>query len=324
MRVHRSYRGLRPEARGAVVAIGNFDGVHRGHRAVIGAAGERAASLGARQGVVTFEPHPREVLTPDTAPARLTPLRAKALLLRGLGVDHFYVLPFTVALMRMSPEAFVGEVLVAGLGVRHVVVGHDFRFGHRRAGDVALLETLGFRHGFGVTGMAPVSWRGETCSSSRIREALAAGEVADAADLLGHPHAVEGRVVRGEGRGRGLGFPTANLHPTHPRALLPATGIYAVRAGVVRPGGGEPAPVWLDGAASLGWTPTFGEVRGRPRLEVHLFDFVGDLYGQRLCVAFVARLRGERRFEGADELRRQIEQDCRRARDLLAAANRWP
>lgn len=322
MRVHRSHRGLRPEARGAVVAIGNFDGVHRGHRAVVGAAGERAAGLGARLGVVTFEPHPREVLTPDTAPGRLTPLRAKALLLRGLGIGDLYVLPFTAALMRMSPEAFVEGVLVAGLGVRHVVVGDDFRFGHRRAGDVALLEAQGFRHGFGVTGMAPVGWRGETCSSSRIREALAAGEVADAADLLGHPHAVEGRVVRGDGRGRGLGFPTANVRPTHPRALLPATGIYAVRAGVVRPG--EPAPVWLDGAASLGWNPTFDDVRGEPRLEVHLFDFVGDLYGQRLCVAFVARLRGERRFDDVDELRRQIEQDCRRARDLLAAADRWP
>ncbi len=322
MRVHRSYRGLRPESRGAVVAIGNFDGVHRGHRAVIGAAGERAVGLGARQGVLTFEPHPREVLAPDAAPARLTPLRAKALLLRGLGVDHFYVLPFTAALMQKSPEAFVEEVLVAGLGVRHVVVGDDFRFGHRRAGDVALLETLGFRHGCGVPGLAPVAGRGETCSSSRIREALAAGEVADAADLLGHPHAVEGRVVEGERRGRALGFPTANLRPTHPRALLPATGIYAVRAGVVRPG--EPAPAWLDGAASLGWNPTFGDVSGAPRLEVHLLDFVGDLYGQRLCVAFVARLRGERRFDDVDDLRRQMEQDCRRARDLLAAANRWP
>ncbi|HET6518480.1 MAG TPA: bifunctional riboflavin kinase/FAD synthetase [Geminicoccaceae bacterium] len=319
MRVHRSYRGLPPEARGAVVAIGNFDGVHRGHRAVVGAAGERAARLGARLGVVTFEPHPREVLTPEAAPARLTPLRAKALLLGRLGVAELFVLPFTAALMRKSPEAFVGEVLVAGLGARHVVVGDDFRFGHRRAGDVALLETLGFRHGFGVTGMAPVAWRGETCSSSRIREALAAGEVADAAELLGHPHAVEGRVVRGDGRGRTLGFPTANVRPGHPRALLPATGIYAVRAGLVRRGGDGPA--WLDGAASLGWNPTF-EAR-ELRLEVHLFDFVGDLYGQRLCVTFVARLRGERRFDDVDDLRRQIEQDCRRARDLLAGADRW-
>jgi riboflavin kinase / FMN adenylyltransferase len=322
MRVHRGYRGLPPEARGPVVAIGSFDGVHRGHRAVIGAAGERAVGLGAPLGVVTFEPHPREVLRPEAAPARLTPLRVKARLLRDLGVARLYVLPFGAGLMRKTPEAFVEEVLVAGLGVRHVVVGKDFRFGHRRAGDVDLLERTGFRHGFGVSALARVPWRGEVCSSSRIREALAAGEIEEATDLLGHPHAVEGRVVRGDGRGRGLGYPTANVRPHHPRALLPAPGIYAVRAGVV----GRDGPAWHDAAVSLGRRPTFGE-GGDLRLEAHLLDFDSDLYGRRLCVAFVARLRGERRFESVDELKRQMEQDCRRARELLAAtaaAKRWP
>jgi riboflavin kinase/FMN adenylyltransferase len=312
MRIHRGYWNLPKAALHAVVAIGNFDGVHRGHRALIATAAERAQELGAPLGVITFEPHPREVLTPDQAPPRLTPFRIKARLLAELGVEHLFALAFNPHLMRKTPEQFVHDVLAGGLGVRHVVVGYDFRFGHRRAGDVATLEGLGGDYGFAVSCLEPVTWRGEICSSSRIRAAIGAGDVALARDLLAHPFAVEGRVVAGDRRGHELGYPTANLRPPRRRALWPATGIYAVRAGW--PAGA--ATVWRDAVASLGFRPTFG---GQDlRLEVHLFDCEIDLYGRRLCCGFVERLRGEESFASVAALKSQMDRDCSLARAALA------
>lgn len=312
MQIHRGYWSLPQAALHGVVAIGNFDGVHRGHRALIEAARARARELEAPLGVITFEPHPREVLTPDRAPPRLTPFRIKARLLAELEVAHLFALAFNQHLMSKSPEQFVHDVLAGGLGVRHVVVGFDFRFGHKRVGDADLLAALGDEYGFGVTRIEPVAWRGEVCSSSLVREAVARGDVALARDLLGHPFLVEGRVVAGDRRGRELGYPTANLRPSR-RGLWPADGIYAVRASW-----DTHAPVWHDGVASLGVRPTFGG--GERLLEVHLFECDVDLYGRRLCCAFVERLRAEQIFATVEELKAQMDRDSAAARAALAAA----
>jgi riboflavin kinase/FMN adenylyltransferase len=311
MQIHRGYWSLPQAALHGVVAIGNFDGVHRGHRALIEAAAVRARELRAPLGVITFEPHPREVLTPDRAPPRLTPFRVKARLLAELGVAHLFALAFNQHLMTKPPEKFVHDVLAGGLGVRHVVVGFDFRFGHKRAGDAAGLAALGAEYGFGVSRIEPVAWRGAVCSSSRVREAVAAGDVNLARDLLGHPFLVEGHVVAGERRGRELGYPTANLRPTR-RGLWPANGIYAVRATWDRR-----APVWHDAVASLGVRPTFGG--GDRLLAVHLFEREVDLYGCRLCCAFVERLRAEAAFATVEDLQAQMHRDSAAARAALAA-----
>lgn len=305
MRVfHRAPR-LPDAFRGAAVAIGNFDGVHRGHRAVLDAA--RALVPGAAPGVLTFEPHPREVLQPDRAPARLTPLAAKLRLLREAGARFVQVLRFDRALIAMPAEAFVREVLVERLGAAGVAVGQDFRFGHGRGGDPALLTWLGPILGFRASVVTPLAVDGEPCSSTRVRELLGDGHVALAAALLGRPHAVEGRVVRGDGRGRQIGFPTANLALRGRRPMLPAAGVYAVTVRP-RPGG---AVVW-PGVANLGHRPTF---EGRElRLEVHLLDRGPDLYGTPLEVGFVERLRGEMRFDGIESLRAQIARDVAQAR----------
>jgi riboflavin kinase / FMN adenylyltransferase len=313
MRIHRGYWKLARDAWGTVVAIGNFDGVHRGHRVLIETARRRAGVLEAPLGVVTFEPHPREVLSPENAPPRLTPFRVKARLLADLGVEHLFVIAFNQTLRQKSPEAFVHDVLAGGLGIRHAVVGYDFRFGYRAAGDVERLEMLGQDYRFGVSRVEPVTWDGEVCSSSRIRAAVEAGEVALARDLLGHPFMIEGRVVAGERRGRELGYPTANLRPPARRVLWPPAGIYAVRARA--PDRGED---WRDAVASLGWRPTFD---GRDLvLEVHLFDYGAELYDQWLCCAFIERLRDEERFESVEALRSQMARDCIRARTVLAAS----
>jgi riboflavin kinase/FMN adenylyltransferase len=312
MRVHRAYWSLPKSALYSVVAIGNFDGVHRGHGALIEAARARARELAAPLGIVTFEPHPREVLTPQSAPARITPFRIKAHLLAELGVEHLFALPFNKYLREKTPEGFVHDVLAGGLGVRHVVIGYDFRFGYKAKGDAALLSELCAEYGFGVTVVDPVTWRGEVCSSSRTRAAVARGDVALARDLLGHPFMIEGRVAPGARRGRELGYPTANLHPPRRGALVPPAGVYALRAGHRRGG----APMWHPAVASLGVRPTFA---GEDFLiEVHLLDGGADLYGARLCCAFIERLRDEVRFASADALKAQMAQDCAQARDLLA------
>ena len=312
MQIQRGYWSLPHAALHGVVAIGNFDGVHRGHRALIEVARARAAELGAPLGVVTFEPHPREVLTPERAPPRLTPFRTKARLLAELGVGHLFALAFNEHLMRKSPEQFVHDVLAGGLGVRHVTVGFDFRFGHKRAGDADTLAALGREYDFGVTRIEPVAWRGEVCSSSRVREAVAGGEVARARDHRGHPLLVGGRGVAGERRGRELGYPTANSRPGR-RGLWPADGIYAVRTAWA-----SDRPVWHDAVASLGVRPTFGG--GERLLEIHVFDQEVDLYGRRVCCAFVERLRGEERFASVEALKAQMDRDGAAARAALAAA----
>ncbi|MCX8099946.1 MAG: bifunctional riboflavin kinase/FAD synthetase [Geminicoccaceae bacterium] len=307
MRVVRRFAVLPAAARGAAVAIGNFDGVHLGHRAVLQAAQRAARALGAGWGVVTFEPHPREVLSPEQAPPRLTPFRRKAGLLRALGVELLVVLPFDRALAARSPEAFVGEILLERLGVRAIATGTDFRFGHRRAGDVALLAALGRSRGIAVEAVAPVELGGERCSSSAIRAHLERGRVAEAARLLGRPHTIDGRVRPGARRGRQLGFPTANLE-LPPRLAAPADGVYAVLVRLA----GEPAGRGHPGIANLGWRPTFDGTRRL--LEVHLLDGRFELYGKKLEVDFLERLREERRFDGPEALARQIAIDCEAAR----------
>lgn len=314
MRIFRRFDALPAAARGACVAIGNFDGLHKGHRAVLAAAREEATRLGAPLGVVTFEPHPREVLVPESAPRRLAPFRRKAALLRDEGVEICVALPFDEAFMRLSAEDFAGQVLHRRLGVRAVAAGEDFRFGHRRAGDLALLAALGRERGFSVRPVPAVEEGGRVCSSTVIRGLLAEGDVAAAAGLLGRPYAVEGRVRPGDQRGRTIGFPTANVHPLAQRVMLPAIGVYAVRAEAEGEPGSWPA------VANLGRRPTF-DGKG-VLLEVHLLDGRHELYGRRLRVLFLERLRDERRFADIAALKSQIERDCaaaRRVHGLLTA-----
>jgi riboflavin kinase/FMN adenylyltransferase len=320
MKVHRSYQGLSEAARGAVVAIGNFDGVHRGHKALIDAARSKAEALGAPLGIITFEPHPLQMLRPDLAPKRLTPFRIKTKVLADLGVEHVFALTFNQAMREKSPEAFVRDVLQGGLGIRHVVIGYDFRFGHKASGDASDLTRLGESHSFGVTRIDPVHWHGEVCSSSRIRAVVAAGDVAQASELLGHPFMIEGRVVDGDKRGRELGYPTANIRPPEagsPRgpALWPMAGVYAVRASWRE--GVE--TIVADGAANIGYRPTFNDQQGH-LLEIYPMDQKVDLYGKRLCCQFVERLRGEKAFADIELLKAQMAKDCEDAKAALGNA----
>jgi riboflavin kinase/FMN adenylyltransferase len=312
MRIHRDHAGLPAAARGASVAIGNFDGVHRGHREVIRVAAEHGRRLGRPLGVVTFEPHPRELLNPAAAPQRLTSLRRKAELLRDLGVERLHVLRFDERLMRVTAEEFVEGMLLGELGIAAVTTGRDFRFGHRRQGDTALLAALAEARAAPATVVDPVTVEGLPCSSTGIRTALAEGRLDRANAMLGYAYELEGVVRPGDRRGRTIGFPTANVHPLGRRPMLPAIGVYAVRAGLRR--GGRTA--WLPAVANLGRRPTF-DGKGI-LLEVHLLEGGGDLYGQRLRVAFLERLRGEQRFSGLDELKAQIARDCERARAIHA------
>lgn len=296
--------------RGAVVAIGNFDGVHLGHQAVIGEAGRIARAGGLPHAVLTFEPHPRRVFRPDDPPFRLTPFRAKSRHIEALGVDLLFTLHFDLAFAQKSAEDFIATVLVRNLGLRHAVVGYDFVFGHQRRGTAALLEARGAELGFGVAVVDPIAASGGAVySSTRIRELLAAGKPREAAALLGRFWEIEGRVERGDARGRTIGFPTANLMLDD--YLRPAAGVYAIRVGMEEGG----RTLWHDGVANLGQRPTFGG--SDLRLEAHLFDFDSDLYGRHLRVALVEHLRPERKFPGLDALRAQITEDAVQARTLL-------
>lgn len=309
MRVHRGCAALPPEAVGCAVAIGNFDGVHRGHRAVIEAARHQVAGP-AGLGVVTFEPHPREVLSPATAPLRLAPLRRKIALLRDIGVEHLFLLRFDRALMAMPADEFIERILVDRLGIKGLAAGEAFRFGHRRQGDAALLGKAAAARGFTFAAVPPIMADGLPCSSTRIRAALTEGELALANRLLGYPFELTGIVREGHQRGRTIGFPTANIAPAAERWSLPAAGVYAVRAGRCTPAG----KVWYPGIANLGRRPTFDG--DRLLLEVHLLDVRLDLYGQRLDVAFLERLRGEVKFPGIEALQAQIAEDCSAARRI--------
>ncbi|MDE1148470.1 MAG: bifunctional riboflavin kinase/FAD synthetase [Azospirillaceae bacterium] len=313
MKLLRHYEDAPAEMRGAVVALGNFDGVHLGHQAVISQARAMAADLGRPAVVVTFEPHPRTFFRPDDAPFRLTPLRIKTRLVEALGIDAMVVLHFDDALSHMTAEDFVVKVLADGLGVHHVVAGYDFLFGHQRGGDMTLLRTLGARHGFGVTEARPVAdGQGEVYSSTAVRRHLQEGRPLEAAAILGHPFEIEGRVEHGDKRGRTIGFPTANIEVQE--YLRPRFGVYSMRAGV--DAGAE--TVWHDGVANLGRRPTVGGLV--ERLEAHLFDFDDDLYGRHVRVQLLDFIRPEMKFENFQALKDQIVQDSAEARRRLAGS----
>jgi riboflavin kinase/FMN adenylyltransferase len=319
MRVFRHYEGLPPASQGSVIAIGNFDGVHRGHQAVIGDAVRRARANSHPSAVLTFEPHPRRFFRPDTPPFLLTRLRTKARVLAALGVDNLFVLRFNAALAAFSAEDFIDRILVEGLRASQVVVGYDFVFGKARRGNPDLLRDRLAARGIAAMVMPPVAAphaepdgdsEGLIYSSTGVRDALRAGDPRAAARLLGRPFEIEGRVRRGDARGRLLGFPTANIWLGD--YLRPALGVYAVKVRVDE----VSAPANLTGVANLGLRPTFGGAE--PRLEVHLFDFHGDLYGRRLAVELVDFLRPERKFEGIEALKAQIAADATAAKAALA------
>ncbi len=311
MHVFRHFENLPDEVRGASVAVGNFDGVHLGHQAVIGEAGRVARDQGIPWAVLSFEPHPRSLFTTDQEPFRLTPFRIKARHVEALGVDNMIVLHFDHEFAGLSADDFVKKVLVKGLGARHVVSGYDFVFGHKRAGNCELLLHKGKEEGFDFTCVSAVD-DGETIySSTRVRRYLKVGDPRGAANLLGRPFEIEGRVEHGDARGRTIGFPTANLHLGE--YLRPALGVYAVRAGI-----DEGADTrWLEGVANFGNRPTFDKKDAI--FEVHLFDFDGDLYGRHLRIALVDFLRKEKKFDGLDDLKAQIALDSNNARQILAA-----
>jgi riboflavin kinase/FMN adenylyltransferase len=291
-----------------VIAPGNHDGVHLGHREILRTARRLAAQYGSGTRALTFEPHPSALIDPENAPEKLTLQPRRAELLRGAGADSVLVQAFTPEFAAQPPEAFVDSLVAQG--ARALVVGRDFRFGHQRQGDVALLRALGARRGFEVAIQEPVLLEGQRVSSSAVRKALREGQVALANRMLGRVHELQGEVVRGDQRGRSIGFPTANLQPEP--VMPPSDGVYAVIARELdRPDG-----KLLTGVANLGTRPTFAAGRS---VEVHLFDFEREIYGTRLRVGFVERVRGEQRFAGVDELRAQILQDCERVQQLLAA-----
>ncbi len=287
--------------------MGNFDGVHLGHRSVI----DLARRPGQPLGVVTFEPHPREFFAPASPPFRLMNPEARANRLARLGVDQLYELPFDAALAALTPEDFAAQVLAQGLGISHIVVGTDFRFGKGRTGGAAELAALGRDLGFDVTVAPLVETEGVEISSTAIRAALADGRPRDAAAMLGHWHRVDGEVLHGEKRGRELGFPTANMSLAG--LHLPRFGVYAVKVDVLT----GPQQGSYHGAASLGVRPMFGE--NLPNLETFIFDFKGSLYGEHLSVALVDFLRPELKFDGLPTLIAQMDADCARARQILTA-----
>ncbi len=320
MAIFRHSSDLPASARGAVVAIGNFDGVHRGHQAVIAQIKRMALDLGAPTAVLTFEPHPRRFFRPGDPPFQLTSFRLKARLLESLGVDHVFFLTFNAALSHQGAEAFVKEILVRDLGVAHVAVGENFHFGHKRQGNVDFLRVAGQDHGFGVSVLKQVlSPAAEAYSSTAIRAYLKAGDPNRAASLLGRYWEIEGRVQEGARLGRTLGFPTANIALGD--SLEPAYGVYAVSAGIDQ---GDDT-VWRPGVANLGIRPTIEDAdpgTTEPLLEVYLFDFDGDLYGQHMRVALVDYLRPEWKFDDLEALKVQMVEDARRARIILAD-ERW-
>ena len=292
--------------RGAVVAIGNFDGVHRGHRAVIGVAQDVARALGRPAAVLTFEPHPRAFFNPGEPLFRLTDEAAKLRLLASTGLDGAIVLTFDAALADLSAEAFVSRILVERFAVSGAVIGFNFHFGMNRAGSPDFLKTQGKRHGFAVEVVPRFEDQGRPVSSGPIRDALAAGQLDQAAEFLGYPWFVSGEVIHGDKRGRELGFPTANLKLDAACGLR--HGIYAVRVAA-----GERR---YSGVASFGRRPMFDT--GAVLLEVFLFDFAGDLYGQNIDVAFIDWIREERMFDSAGALIQQMQDDSRIAREVLA------
>ena len=310
MRILRDYRNVPEECQGLVLAIGNFDGVHRGHQAVIAEAQKAADRLGVPSGVLTFEPHSREFFAPDAPPFRLSTMETKAAHLKWLGVDVMVALKFDLAFSQKSAEEFVRDVLAQGYKVKHVVVGYDFIFGHKRQGTTVVLADLAKKYGFGLTVVEPVGEETVIFSSTAIRDCLKQGDPGKAAALLGHWWEIEGQVIEGDKRGRTIGFPTANIPLVgyhHPKL-----GVYAVRVGLHK---GTHVD-WINGVANFGKRPTFD--KKDVLLEVHLLDWSGDLYGQSLRVAFVDYIRPEMKFAGIEELTEQIARDVTKARTILS------
>ena len=312
MRILRHTSDVPPEAKGAVVAIGNFDGIHRGHRAVLDAARSHAQTLATTTAVLTFDPHPRSFFTPEAPPFQLTSLRDKAHALEHLGIDFLIVRHFDAAFAACSAESFAEHELAKNLQIAHAVTGADFRFGQGRKGDATMLQALATRFGFGYTAVVPVMTKGEAFSSTKIRDHLRQGQPDEAAKLLGRYWEITGRVEHGAGLGRDLGFPTANLalgNHLHPKA-----GIYAVRAGCDAGKGTH----WQDGVAYLGTRPTFN---GRSlRLEVNFFEDPGMLYSKQLRVQLIAYLREDATFADAETLTLQMAKDQKLAVEVLAKA----
>lgn len=308
MELIRGLHNLRPEHKGCALTIGNFDGVHLGHQAVLGRLAEKAGEMQLPTVAMIFEPQPPEYFAPQQAPSRLMRLREKLLALRRYSVDRVLCVRFDARFASMSAQGFIEELLVARLGVKYLVVGDDFRFGHRRAGDFAMLQAAGDKYGFEVVNMHTFRIEHARVSSTRLRDALMSGDLDEAEQLLGRPYRMCGRVAHGDKRGRLMGFPTANIH-LH-RAASPVLGVYAVEMFGIP---GEP----VRGVANIGMRPT---VDGRRCiLEVHLFDFAQDIYGVHVQVDFLHKIRDERRFASLEELSRQIGLDVAAARDFFAA-----
>jgi riboflavin kinase/FMN adenylyltransferase len=307
MKLSRDVAGPCLAPGGSVIAVGAFDGLHRGHQALLAQVCRRAHALGCTPVVVSFEPLPRAFFSAQPLP-RLSSVREKLRGLAAAGMEQVLLLRFNTALTMMPAEDFVQRVLVERLAAREVWVGGDFRFGHKRGGDLALLDRLGGQLGFAACTMPSIDVDGERVSASRVRALLAAGEFANVEPLLGRPFVIDGKVQYGNQLGRTLGYPTANIHLS--RRASPVHGIFAVRVGL-----GESECAW-PGVASLGVRPTVNQV-SEPLLEVHLFDFDGDLYGQRMAVEFVAKLRDEKKFDGLEPLKAQMALDSRMAREML-------
>ncbi len=308
MRIVRHLERSRPELRSAVVTLGNFDGVHVGHREILDRVVAEAAGRGGDSVVVTFFPHPAAVLAPERAPTAICSLRERLALIAERGVSTIVVQRFTRAFASLTPEEFIDRYLVGALGAVKVIIGHSVSFGRGRTGNAKVLVEAGAQRGFAVEVVGPVRVGNRAVSSTEVRSALAAGDVLLGAELLGRHYAVEGAVVAGDRRGKGLGFPTANVRPRVP-PLVP-DGVYAVRV--------EWQGSSIAGVANIGRNPTFGAGRDRT-VEAHLFEFDGDLYGRRIRVGLVERIRGEQRFDSPQALVAQIRNDVERARDILAS-----
>jgi len=307
MELIRGIQNLRPEHHGCVATIGNFDGVHLGHQAVIGQLAEKGSELNLPALVMVFEPQPLEVFKGDQAPARLTRFREKLRALARFAVDRLLCIRFSDRFAKMSAESFIQDILVKGLGVKYLVVGDDFRFGAGRKGDFEMLKRAGNEYGFEVANLHSFRIGGERVSSTLIRQALAAGKMENAEKLLGRPYRMCGRVAHGDKIGRTLGIPTANIY-LH-RKVSPVQGIYVVEVFGLK---GEP----LQGVASVGNRPTVGGTK--PLLEVYIFDFDDDIYGKYLNIDFLHKIRDEEKFESLDELKKWIEDDIVKARDWFS------
>lgn len=297
--------------RPSAVAIGNFDGLHLGHKAVIEATVKAAAKHGATPSVLTFEPHPRRFFAPEIPAFRIERVRDKLLRLHDAGVERIFMPKFDAGMASLSPQAFLDEVLGKKLGAKAVITGENFVFGHQRKGDISMLKAWGQNHNVEIVTVSPIRIRNENtdeiCSSSAIRAAIKTGNVALAGRLLGHPYRLSGHVVRGYGRGRTIGYPTANL--SLPKdLLLPEFGVYAVRASVDN--------MKFDGVANIGLRPTVAQ-NVPPTVEIYLFDTLQVLYGKKIEVALVQKIRNEKKFDSVETLKRQIEQDCKTARQIL-------